>query len=161
MTKTGNREILVRTATEADANTIWRLLKDLADHDGAGEKFLARPADIRREGFGPAPAFEVVLAEHGDTTAGMLKFYEIYSCYQGRRCMFVDALYVAEDFRRFGVGNALMRCAAAIARERDYGRIDLTVLPGNTRAQSFYKSLGMYRVEEELFRLDAQLFGQE
>lgn len=151
----------VRPATPGDAPVIWSMLRALAEHDGALDHFRATVDDIRREGFGNAPAFEVLIAERDGDPAGLLKFYEIYSCYQGRRCMFVDALYIDAARRRAGVGKALMAHAAEIARQRHYGRIDLTVKPGNARAKAFYRSLGMAPVDEELYRLDADHFDQD
>ena len=149
----------VRMAERQDAPVIWSLLRGLALHHDASDQFKASVDDIVREGFGPSPAFEVLLAEQGDVPAGLRKYYEIYSCYQGRRCMFVDALYIEDSFRRSGVGKLLMNRAARIARDRQYGRIDLTVYPDNMRAKSFYESLGMARVNEEFYRLDASRFG--
>jgi GNAT superfamily N-acetyltransferase len=70
------------------------------------------------------------------------------------RSLFLKELYVAEGYRRRGVGKALMRAVFETATVLGCVRVEWTTDPGNTAAQAFYAGLGMgthpkvfYRVE--------------
>lgn len=51
-------------------------------------------------------------------------------------------IFVAEAFRRSGVGRALMRLAEDLARERGARRVYLIAGSDNTGARAFHRTLG-------------------
>lgn len=59
-----------------------------------------------------------------------------------RRVAAVENLAVREEFRRMGIGRALMRHAQRWAEELGASEIELTVFEFNQAAVSFYHSLG-------------------
>lgn len=66
----------------------------------------------------------------------------------------IDNLHVDPDRRSNGIGAALMRAAFAALRVEGIDATYLTVLTGNTRAITFYESLGGQRsgpIQEDLF----------
>lgn len=60
-----------------------------------------------------------------------------------QRTAFLEALYVRAAFRRSGVGTALYRKLAALARLHGALAVELIVWPFNAEALRFYESLGM------------------
>jgi ribosomal protein S18 acetylase RimI-like enzyme len=68
--------------------------------------------------------------------------------------MYLEDLFVKPEARGQGVGLALLKQLAAIARERDYGRVEWSVLDWNEPAIGFYKKLGAVPMDEwTMFRL--------
>ena len=59
------------------------------------------------------------------------------------RSIYIDAIFVHEQFRRQGIATRLYRQIEAIASEIGSERIDLVVWAFNAPALAFYKSLGM------------------
>ena len=59
-----------------------------------------------------------------------------------RRYISVDCLGVRPDFRRHGVGEALMRAVHDWALRRDVDKVELNVWEFNTNALAFYEQLG-------------------
>ena len=59
---------------------------------------------------------------------------------------FVHFLHVARDWRRRGVGEALLRHALTTVT----GTVDLKCLPGNRGALAFYRRLGWTEVERDI-----------
>jgi ribosomal protein S18 acetylase RimI-like enzyme len=58
------------------------------------------------------------------------------------------------------VGLALLKRLASIARERDYGRVEWSVLDWNDPAIGFYKKLGAIPMDEwTMFRLTGDAIG--
>jgi ribosomal protein S18 acetylase RimI-like enzyme len=60
-------------------------------------------------------------------------------------------LAIATDLHhtRQGVGRELMQAAEAVARERGFAQMNLTVHPDNTAAVRFYEGLGWQRIERD------------
>jgi len=139
----GNRDgrVAVRLATEDDAATIARLVAAHAAYEGAPEQCRATAEDIRREGFGARPLFEVLLAERAGRTLGFAMFLEVFSSWEGRSILFLEDLYVDEAARGLGVGRRLLARLAAIARARGCPRLDWLVAADNP-ARAFYHRLG-------------------
>jgi ribosomal protein S18 acetylase RimI-like enzyme len=54
----------------------------------------------------------------------------------------LEDLFVVEEDRRFGLGQALVAGAIGRARERGCGRIELDVAESNTAAWALYERMG-------------------
>jgi len=61
---------------------------------------------------------------------------------------------VDEPARGTGAGEALVRAAAAVARARNAGRLELTSSPWRESANRLYQRLGFQRRETNVYRLD-------
>lgn len=147
---------LVRWATPEDAETIIGFVRDLAvfEHESPDRVHLT-PEAIRRDGFGPRPIFECVIAEHEGVPVGFALFFPNYSTWEGAPGLYLEDLYVSESARRTGAGRALLAALARIAHDRGWRRLDLSVLDWNP-ARGFYESLGMAHQAEWLaYRMEA------
>lgn len=56
------------------------------------------------------------------------------------RCSMAIALY--KDYWHLGIGTAMIRYLAELAKEIGYEQMDLEVIAGNTRAQALYRKCG-------------------
>lgn len=69
----------------------------------------------------------------------------------------VKELYVGEQARNAGVGQALMAWVARYALEHGCARMDWNVKVGNHRGRAFYEGLGATRVADRLsYRLERE-----
>lgn len=59
------------------------------------------------------------------------------------KSIYIDDIFVLEDFRHQGIGTKLYKQVESIANNIGAKRIDLTVWQFNNTAINFYKSLGM------------------
>jgi GNAT superfamily N-acetyltransferase len=141
--------VTIRSATPADVGTILRFVKGLAAFENLPGAVKATEADLLRDGFGAQPKFEVLIAEVENEPVGFALFFPTYSTWEGRPGLHLEDIFVVEHMRGQGVGYALMIRLAAIAVERDYGRLELSVLHWNP-ARKFYHALGMWHLEEWL-----------
>jgi len=156
---------VIRTAKPEDAATIVRLIRELAEFEQMLDQVRASEADILRDGFGPTPRFECLLAEIDGKAVGFALYFHNYSTFAGRAGLYLEDVYVAPQARGAGIGHALMARLARIAIERECARFDLWVLHWNP-ARDFYHRLGFdhmedwypYRLEGEDLRL---LAGQQ
>jgi len=160
------RGTVIREAVEADAETILRLIVELAEFEQLADEVRATKADILRDGFGPRRYFECLLAEVDGEAVGFALFFHDYSTFEGRPGIYLEDLYVREEQRGRGLGRRLIGRLAALAVERNCRRLDLSVLHWNP-AREVYRRLGFeqmsdwlpYRLTGEKLRLLAESDG--
>jgi GNAT superfamily N-acetyltransferase len=134
--------ISIRPASVRDAPLLSALICELAEYEREREQVVMTEADLARDGFGPHPKFRALIAEWNGQSAGYALFFGFYSTWEGRPGLFLEDLFVRQDFRAKGIGKALLATVAAIAqRENCYG-IRWEVLDWNQPAIDFYKRLG-------------------
>lgn len=145
----------IRWATPDDAETIVALIQALARYENEPvESVKMTPALVRRDGFGATPRFECLLAELHGEVVGIGLFFHTYSTWEGRAGLYVEDLFVKEEARGHGLGQALMASLAAIARARDCPRLDLSVIEWNP-TRDFYHRLNMRHLTAWLpYRMD-------
>src|SRR5262245_10291891 len=137
--------VQIRPAKIADADTIARMWREFAAYlrtlgDSDEQNFSAEI--FRRDGFGSDPAFAGLIAEQDGAAAGYLLYYFGYDVDRAARVMFIADLWVDPKARRGGIGRALMRAAAARARERRAIELVWAVFAPNRLAVAFYEGLG-------------------
>jgi GNAT superfamily N-acetyltransferase len=141
--------VSIRFATADDAAVLLALIRGLAEFEKAPDAVVATEEDLRRTGFGPSPEFEAILAFLDGEPVGFALFHPRFSTWLGRRCMYLEDIFVTEPARGHGVGRRLLARLAAITLERDWGRIDFQVLDWNP-ARAFYARLGFSHLGEWL-----------
>jgi GNAT superfamily N-acetyltransferase len=125
----------VRDAERADV----RLLKQLIDEMGGHERMIVSVTEdsLAMDSFGPKPQFRALIAEADRRVAGYALFFDCYSSFQGRG-IFLEDLFVRDEFRGKRVGAALLSRVAEIAVELDCVGIMLNVLDWNESARRFF-----------------------
>lgn len=88
--------------------------------------------------------------------AGFTQMYPMFSSVRAARIYVLNDLYVAENTRRQGVGEALLRAAADFARSRGAIRLELETTPDNLKAQSLYRAQG-WEFHQDTFRFRLSL----
>ncbi len=152
-----NREVLfsVRPAIPADTAIITSFVRQLAEFEREPlENVLLTEADVLEHGFGQNPRFEVMIAEHVGEPVGMALFFETYSTWAARPGIWIEELFVVEEFRGQGAGKLLVDAVVKLANERGCGRVELAVLDWNP-ARDFYARQGFFELESwRTYRLE-------
>lgn len=134
--------ITIRRGTEADLTRVHELIVELAEYERAPEEVTNTLADMRRDGFGPAPIFNFFVAETpAQGILGIALFYTAYSTWKGRM-LFLEDLVVTEAARGTGIGKRLFDAVVAEARRTGANRMKWQVLTWNEPAIGFYKRVG-------------------
>jgi GNAT superfamily N-acetyltransferase len=92
--------------------------------------------------FGDRPWAESIVAELDREVVGFALFFTNYSTFLTKPGLYLEDLFVLPDHRGKGLGKALLLAVAAIASERDYGRMEWSVLDWNEAAIAFYEHIG-------------------
>lgn len=147
----------IRHATEEDAPLILSFIKELATYERLSHEVIATESMIREALFGERPAAEVVIGYDRDRPVSFALFFHNFSTFLGRQGLYLEDLYVKPEARGTGVGRAMLRYLARLAKERQCGRCEWAVLNWNEPAIRFYRSLGARPVAEwTIFRLTGE-----
>ena len=138
----------IRLATTTDVPLILHFIRGLAEYERLPDAVVATEALLAEQLFGAHPGAEVLIAEWDGVPAGFALFCHNFSTFLGRRGVWLEDLYVEPAHRGRGIGKALLARLAAIAVERDCGRLEWSVLDWNTDAIGFYRSLGAEAMDE-------------
>ena len=138
----------IARAQPDDVPVILSLIRELAEFEHLLDHVTATEEAIRESLFGNQPRAEVLLARVGQEVAGFALFFHNYSTFLGRPGVYLEDLFVRPRFRGTGCGQLLLRHLAALALQRDCGRMEWAVLNWNQRAIDFYRKLGAEPMEE-------------
>jgi GNAT superfamily N-acetyltransferase len=153
--------LAIRCAEARDVPEVLGLIRALAVYEKEPDAVVAAEADLLRDGFGAGPpAFHVLLATWNGVAIGFAFYFFTYSTWLGRRCLYLEDLFVAPEHRGKGGGLALMRALAAEAVEKQCCRFVWQVLDWNEPAIAFYERLGARVAREWLtVRLEGEALG--
>lgn len=147
----------IRPAAENDAGTILSLIKELADYENLSQEVVATLDDIRRYLFGPHPVAEAVIGEYEGVAVSFALFFYNFSTFIGKPGIYLEDLYVKPEYRRLGFGRQMLAHIAGLAKERNCGRFEWSVLDWNKPAIRTYDRLNAKPMKEWiLYRLTGE-----
>jgi len=132
----------IRRTTRDDVPQLLELIRGLATYEKKRHKAVVTEDDLLRDGFGPNPKFRALIAEWDDEPAGYASFFYFYSTFQGRPALFLEDLFVPDEFRGKGIGKALLVAVCKLAIEEGCFALRWEVLDWNRPAIEFYEKLG-------------------
>lgn len=142
-------------ATEKDVPIIWGFIKDLAKYEKLESEVVATEDSLRKNLFGEKTFAEVLIAKENDFEVGFALFFHNFSTFLGKPGIYLEDLFVKENYRGKGYGKALLKKLAQITVERNCGRLEWSVLDWNEPSIKFYKNLGAVPMEDwTVFRVD-------
>ena len=144
----------IRTANENDAPTILSLIKELADYEHLTHEVVATEDDIRRSLFGEHPFAEALVGEVEGIPISFALFFYNFSTFLGKPGIYLEDLYVQPKHRGKGFGRRMLVYIARMAKERNCGRFEWSVLDWNEPAIRTYNKLNAKPMKEWiLYRL--------
>lgn len=141
-------ELNIRFATESDLPDIFSLIKELAEYEKLSHLISTNEIELKDHLFGKNEFVEILLAEYKNKIVGQALFFKNFSTFLGKPGIYLEDLYVKPEYRGKGIGKALLQKIISIAKERNYGRVEWSVLNWNESAIDFYKKLGTEILDE-------------
>ena len=129
-------------AVESDAPVILDFIKQLAEYEKLSHEVTATVADLENNLFGQRANAQVFFAELKEQKVGFAIFYTNFSTFLGKPGLYLEDLYVLPEFRGKGIGKRMLGYLARLTQEREYGRLDWSVLDWNKSSIDFYDSIG-------------------
>ncbi len=138
----------IRQAEEEDVPEILELIKALAEFENLSDEVVATEELLKITLFGINSPAEVQIAFDKNKTLGFALYFRSFSTFLGRPGIYLEDLYVRENARGKGVGEALLRRLAQRTREIGGGRLEWAVLNWNEPAIGFYQKMGAAPLDE-------------
>jgi GNAT superfamily N-acetyltransferase len=134
--------LTIRTAQPSDVETMFELIQGLAEYEQLSHAVEGNPDLLRVHLFGERAYAEAILAWYHDRAVGFALFFYNYSTFLTQPGLYLEDLFVIPEYRRQGVGTALLTQVAQIAHQRGCGRLEWSVLDWNENAIEFYQQMG-------------------
>lgn len=135
-------ELTIRPATPADVPVLFNLIRALAEYEKLSHAVTGNTEALEQHLFGTKPYAEALLAEYLGQAVGFALFLHNYSTFLTKPGIYLEDLFVLPEFRRKGIGKAMLQYLAQLAVERDCGRLEWSVLDWNEPAIAFYEKIG-------------------
>jgi GNAT superfamily N-acetyltransferase len=142
-------ELSIRQASKTDLSHIIGLMCEFAAFENLSQ-FLEITAEKLNEAiFGANSFVDVLVAFNGGKRIGYAIFFPYFSSFRGQKSVYLEDIYITEKYRKFGIGEKMLREIARIGKEFGAVRMDFQVLDWNESAISFYKKHGAEFHESE------------
>lgn len=140
-------DLTFRFAEKSDVATILQFITALAEYEDMLDEVIADEALLEEWIFEKQKA-EVIFAVVDGREVGFALFFHNFSTFLGRAGIYLEDLFVLPEYRGRGYGKALLKKLAAIAVERQCGRLEWSCLDWNQPSIDFYLSLGATPMDE-------------
>jgi GNAT superfamily N-acetyltransferase len=128
----------IRPAVETDFPAILAIIKALALFENAPDKVTNSVEQMMEE----KDCFRCFVAEtEQKKIAGISLYFFAYYTWVGKS-LYLDDLYVLEEYRRQGIAAALLQAVFDVAREVNCKRVRWQVLNWNVNAIQLYEKCG-------------------
>ena len=136
-----------RFATESDCPLILQFIRQLADYERMSDQVVATE-ELLREWIFEKKKAEVLFILEGGKEVGFALFFHNFSTFLGRAGIYLEDLFVLQEYRGRGYGKALLKKLARITVERGCGRLEWACLDWNRPSIDFYVSTGAAVMDE-------------
>lgn len=141
-------QLTLRPAIPADVSVLFSLIVALAEYEKLTHAVTGSVEALKKHLFGTTPYIEAIVAEYAGKKVGFALFFHNYSTFLAKPGIYLEDLFVLPEFRRLGIGKAILSYLAQLAVERKCGRFEWSVLDWNENAIALYKNMGASILEQ-------------
>ncbi|MGF1541441.1 MAG: GNAT family N-acetyltransferase [Pleurocapsa sp.] len=131
----------IRAAQPEDTLEIFNLIKALAKYEKLSDYCTGNVSDLEQHLFSDRPYAEAILGEWENKIVGFALFFPNYSTFLTKPGIYLEDLFVLPDYRRRGIGRAMLTYLGKLALARGAGRLEWSVLDWNQSAIAFYQDM--------------------
>ncbi len=137
----------IRYANRKDTLKILGFIHQLAIYEHL-ENEIYTSQELLEEWLFDKKIAEVIFCEEEGKEVGFALFFHNFSTFLSRGGIYLEDLFVLEEYRGKGYGKALIKELARIAVERQCGRLEWCCLKWNQQSIDFYLSLNAKPLDE-------------
>ncbi|MDP8207765.1 MAG: GNAT family N-acetyltransferase [Candidatus Electryonea clarkiae] len=138
----------LRFAEEEDIGLILRFIRELAEYEKLPHEVVADENILHESLFGERSTAEVIIAELEGCPVGFALFFHNFSTFLGKPGIYLEDIFIKPEHRGNGISKLIFAFLAKLAKERDCGRIEWSVLNWNKPMIGFSKNIGAEPMDE-------------
>lgn len=148
MIPTKTEGFLIKKAVREDVTLVLDFIVKLAEYEKLSHEVVATGEKLEQYLFGEEKVAETVIGYYQDIPVGFALYFYSFSTFLGKPGIYLEDLFVLEEYRGKGFGKTLLSYLAHLAIEKDFGRLEWAVLDWNEPSIEFYKSMGARPMDE-------------
>jgi ribosomal protein S18 acetylase RimI-like enzyme len=133
---------LIRNCQPNDVVTVVDLCQKHADYEKASFDAIEKEEKLKNALFSNRPKLFCLVVEVNKTILGYTTYTIDFSTWDAASFMYMDCLYLEEETRSFGIGEALIEKLKQIAITKNCINIQWQTPEFNERAIKFYRRIG-------------------
>lgn len=140
--------INIRPLSSDDKSVLSLLLNALADYEKLDRPTADAIERIFKDALTSPSRINIFLGEADSKPVGYLIILETYSSFLAKPTLYIEDLFILEEYRNIGLGSKLFDLARDEAKKRNCGRLEWQVLTWNQLAIDFYERKGGTRMTD-------------
>jgi GNAT superfamily N-acetyltransferase len=153
MDKDDDNTMVIKKVTAETFDDFLGLIDKLAKYEKLAPPGEEAKNRLRRDCLSDKPKYQAYLGKIGDKPVAYIIYFFTYSSFLALPTLFLEDIFVREEYRRQGVGKRMFDFLKETAKREGCGRIEFTVLKWNKSAQEFYEKNKAQQLEWFLYRL--------
>jgi ribosomal protein S18 acetylase RimI-like enzyme len=151
--------IEIRKAAEHDCPMIVALMRDFAEYEKLGKYFTLTEDKLSAVMFEDEAYVKGIVALDDEEIIAYALFYKSFASFRGQSGVYLEDIFIDSGYRGRGVGEAMLKKIAQMAKAKGAERIDFQVLDWNAPAINFYEKLGAEsNIDESHFKFTDEAF---
>jgi len=145
--------VVIEKVNAETFNDFLGLINELAGYEKLAPPDEEAKIRLQRDCLSDNPKYQAFIGKVGDKYVSYVIFFFTYSSFLALPTLFLEDIFVLEDYRRHGIGKKMFDFLKETAKYERCGRIEFTVLKWNKIAQEFYEKNKAQRLKWHLYRL--------
>lgn len=130
----------IRKASASDSTIIFDFITKIATYEKLESEVVTSVKELQKNIFEKEYA-HVLIAEEKEIPIGFALYFFNFSTFVGKPGLYLEDLFVEPEYRGKGYGKKLFLELTKIAKSKNCGRMEWSVLNWNQSAIDFYESL--------------------
>jgi GNAT superfamily N-acetyltransferase len=147
-------ELLIEKITLHNFEAFLDLIEKLAIYEKLIPPDEDAKARLEKDGLGDKPKYLAYLGKLNEKYVAYIIFFFNYSSFAAKPLMYIEDIFVLEEYRRQGIGIKMFEFCVEQAKDHGCGRVEWCVLNWNDPGIKFYEKMGAKKLDWTFFRLE-------
>ena len=147
-----SQEVAFERVVDGTFDDFVYLVEKLAEYEKIDPPDDQAKLRLKNDCLSANPKFEAYLGRIDGKYVAYVIFFMTYSSYLALPTLYLEDIFVLEEYRREGIGQKMFQFCVKQAKERDCGRMEWSVFNWNKPAIKFYEKNNATRLDKTYYR---------
>ena len=149
-----NQKIKIEKVNKVNFDDFVQFIEKLAKYERQIPPDNQAKSRLKQDTLGEHPKIDAYLGTINGKTATYVIFFMTYSSYLALPILYIEDIFVLEEWRWKGIGRQMFRFCVQQAKKRGCGRMEWCVYNWNQPAIKFYKKINATQLDKTYYRLN-------